>query len=564
MCASVLVVRPARPSRDLPVPALTAFGHEVREVDDVDAAVRVFHEDPPDAVVLSLVDANLEPLRQLAGCRGDRFVPIVVLADLDPELAPALVYAGADDFVLRSQDPQVVEIRLSGLLRVQAKFRAAEARRARVERREAELVGEQRVAEKLYARMQHRSVDVPETIRRMVSPHSVFNGDVLLTAQTPAGATRVFLGDFTGHGLVAALGGMPLFDAFHSMTVKGFSIENMMEELNRKLRAVLPTGMFCAAVVFEADPVEHVLQCWNGGMHDVLVRGVDGGIRLRLASRHLALGILPDAEFEGSVELHHVEPGERVLAYSDGVVEAGKTGDLFGQARLETLFGGPSPHDAFVEELDRELAQTWAGSEQADDVTLIDYLFDGRPHEAPSRRSRSTAVPPSHWGVSFELDASALKQSDPVPALLQPVFHLQGLQAHRQTLQLVVAELFNNALDHGLLELDSAWKATPAGFQRYYEARAERLAKLRDGRIAVRFEHRITPQGGRLTIEVEDDGPGFDVANVADAGGSLLKSGRGIRLVRELCVSLDYAQGGRRACAVYDWEEAERPRSEAA
>jgi hypothetical protein len=51
-------------------------------------------------------------------------------------------------------------------------------------------------------------------------------------------------------------------------------------------------------------------------------------------------------------------------------------------------------------------------------------------------------------------------------------------EEHRERIYMVLAELFFNALDHGLLKLDSRLKETPQGFGEYYSQRTKRLADL--------------------------------------------------------------------------------------
>ena len=58
-----------------------------------------------------------------------------------------------------------------------------------------------------------------------------------------------------------------------------------------------------------------------------------------------------------------------------------------------------------------------------------------------------------------------------------------GLHEHRERLYTIFAELFSNALDHGLLGLDSRMKHTPQCFMAYYAAREHGLATLQDGWI---------------------------------------------------------------------------------
>ena len=85
-------------------------------------------------------------------------------------------------------------------------------------------------------------------------------------------------GDFTGHGLLAALGAMPVSEVFRAMTKKGFSPEEILTGINKKLKSMLPVGMFFGAqlVVVNHD-LEHV-RVFNAGMTDVII--VDGTLKL--------------------------------------------------------------------------------------------------------------------------------------------------------------------------------------------------------------------------------------------------------------------------------------------
>jgi len=57
---------------------------------------------------------------------------------------------------------------------------------------------------------------------------------------------HILLGDFTGHGLSAAIGAMPLAEVFYSMTARGFNLRDILVELNSKLRRILRWGFSAA------------------------------------------------------------------------------------------------------------------------------------------------------------------------------------------------------------------------------------------------------------------------------------------------------------------------------
>lgn len=64
-----------------------------------------------------------------------------------------------------------------------------------------------------------------------------------------------------------------------------------------------------------------------------------------------------------------------------------------------------------------------------------------------------------------------------------------------------------------------------------------------------------TEAGGRLSLCVEDSGPGFDVEHVLARPLDIDRlSGRGLSLVRELCSAVRWSEGGRRVCVEFSWE----------
>jgi len=122
-------------------------------------------------------------------------------------------------------------------------------------------------------------------------------------------------------------------------------------------------------------------------------------------------------------------------------------------------------------------------------------------------------------------------------------------------LGVVLAELFANALDHGVLGLASGLKDGSDGFARFFEARADALERLTHGSIAVHLElQRGAGAGAALTVRLRDSGAGFK-REATEAAAATQRHGRGIALVRALCASLEYNAAGNEVSAVYVMEE---------
>lgn len=122
---------------------------------------------------------------------------------------------------------------------------------------------------------------------------------------------------------------------------------------------------------------------------------------------------------------------------------------------------------------------------------------------------------------------------------------------------MIASELYNNALEHGILKLPSELKNTVGGFEAYYQQRAERLANLASGFIDVDFTF-VRGQPNEVHMVVSNSGEGFHFKQYfpsqSDVDAQVEQNhGRGIKLLRQLCKSLEFDNGGCTAKAVYQF-----------
>jgi hypothetical protein len=182
--------------------------------------------------------------------------------------------------------------------------------------------------------------------------------------------------------------------------------------------------------------------------------------------------------------------------------------------------------------------------------------------------SRRT-TPPRRFAINVTLDASALRHADPVALLLRSVAAVPALHRQRALLGTIVSELYCNALEHGVLKLDSKWKRDAEGFERYVAAREDTLARLQYGWVRIGLNCSYCAQGGIATIRVDDSGAGSDCtrfeitapdcAPLEVAGADRTRDelaalyGRGLALIRALGVRIYPGEGRRGVCAIYRW-----------
>lgn len=400
-----------------------------------------------------------------------------------------------------------------------------------------------------------------------LSSHSAFNGDLLLIETRPDGRQNLMLGDFTGHGLAASLGAIPAADIFVAMTRKGFPINLIANEINRKLHNHLPRNLFCAACLAEVDAAHSRVRVWNGGLPSVyLLCGEQGGIRQRIGAMHLPLGILPPAEFNASVHTLRITRGDQIFMATDGVIEqCNAAGEMFGEQRLERILDGVADVKDLAYALKAELARFGKGADQGDDITFVALraAFDEAPHAVGTDDGQvddatDALLREPDWSLALTLRPGALRRVDPVPVLNQLVREINGNSDDAIPMELVLGELFKNGLDHGVLGLDSEQKQLPDGFDAYYRARDASLAALASGSVTVDITSHPTADGGLLELLVSDTGPGFDHQRLQQQDVSQDQThGRGLRLVRSFCRSLEYLGRGNRVRALLRWRSAD-------
>jgi len=129
-----------------------------------------------------------------------------------------------------------------------------------------------------------------------------------------------------------------------------------------------------------------------------------------------------------------------------------------------------------------------------------------------------------------------------------------GLYSHKPILSLLISEIFNNALDHGVLELESILKEGADGLMTYYNEREKRLASYTKGLVKIDISHKLRSRGGQLILTVEDSGAGFDVDKVVSSTGEEAH-GRGLTLVKQLSESMTFTQNGRCIEVIYPYQQ---------
>ena len=558
---TILIAEDSAADRLLLASIIRRQGHQVLTVSNGAEAIEVFARERPQLVLMDAlmpVMDGFEAARQIKQLAGEALVPIIFLTSLrESEALAQCLDAGGDDFLPKPYNPLILAAKINAMDRLRRLQATVLQQRDLIARHHEHLMHEQRAAKAVFDKVAHSGcINAAPNIRYLQSPYALFNGDLLLAAYTPSGDMHVLLGDFTGHGLPAAIGAMPLAEVFYGMTAKGYGLTQTLREMNAKLKRILPVDMFCCATLLCLSAQRRAVEVWNGGMPEGYVHEVATGRRTPLMSRHLPLGVLSAEAFDDSTEVWPMALGDRVFLLSDGVLDTADANDqLFGAERLQQVFAANREPDRLFEDIEQALA-AFRGQAR-DDVSMVEITLQaGQPlRAAEPMYADSGQSCPLDWSVSFEFRAQTLRTYNPLPYLLQLLLEIHGLREQSGALYSVMAELYSNALEHGVLGLDSRLKRDAQGFAQYYRQRHERLAQLDSGYVRVHVQVVPTDKGGKLTLRLEDSGQGFDVEQELARPVDIDRlSGRGLSLVRQLSSAVGWSDGGRSVCVEFCWE----------
>lgn len=227
------------------------------------------------------------------------------------------------------------------------------------------------------------------------SADALVGGDMYDVLSTPTGV-RLLLGDARGKGLPAVQTAATVLSAFRSAAPRpGVDLAQLAHEIEDTLRARLREEDFVTAVLCEIDPAGGLAIVNCGHPHPL--RLVSGRLPETLgshASPPLGLGVEP------VIEHYDLAPGDRLLLFTDGLVEArDAAGEFFdvevaARGTVSPVAGGwgEAALESALERL-MDAVRQHVGGNLTDDVAVLLV-------EVPHRRPSSDPVTAAAAGAS--------------------------------------------------------------------------------------------------------------------------------------------------------------------
>lgn len=315
----------------------------VTEPDEIMAALEAVN---PDMVVIDSDMVGLDGIalcRRLRDDRRWRDLPVVMQTGLPSDQFRAVCFqAGATDIIGKPVNPGECIARVRYHLERRQLIHELRGFRERVER------------DLMQARDMQLAL-VPETahVAAVGERHDMWidaafrssdeiGGDFWSLFELDAQRLAVFVADFSGHGIAAAI------NAFRLHTLLTRLPQTEMDDpaallalLNQRLKEILPVGQFATAFYGIIDRAEGLLTYAAAGAPNPILGG--GGTFRPLDASGFLLGAFYEATFE-----NHVVPfcqGESLFLYSDGLSEAQDgCGSMMGEDGLLDLVAAAA-HD---------------------------------------------------------------------------------------------------------------------------------------------------------------------------------------------------------------------------
>jgi sigma-B regulation protein RsbU (phosphoserine phosphatase) len=186
------------------------------------------------------------------------------------------------------------------------------------------------------------------------------------------GDSHFLLGDVSGKGVAASILMANLHATFRTLIATRLPIDSLMERANRLFCESTIASQYATLVCVKASPQGDV-EIANAGHCPVLV--ASRGRTEVMQSGGLPLGMFCNATY--ATEQTHLEPGDVMLLYTDGVIEARNSDESeYGQERLVAMFDrlrttGLSSARGLTDRCLKDLTDFLAGSPRHDDVTVM-------------------------------------------------------------------------------------------------------------------------------------------------------------------------------------------------
>lgn len=365
---------------DINIKVLTQFlkkqNYEVITADSGEAAIEKYQEYLPDIILMDIMMSGMNGLETTARIKkmaNDKWVPVIFMSALasDEDKIKGLDIGG-DDYITKPIEFSILAAKLKAVQRISEIQNKLSATMLELQQYKQTEEIEQQMAYDLLESLFDTGYLEGKYFHVWHVPATRFSGDLIVAEKHSEDRLYLLHADSTGHGLTAALPLLPVSQTFYHMARKGYSIGYMAKRMNEQLKSIMPINRFVAVTLLLVDFANNVVEIWNGGNPPVVVIDTNNEVVKTVKSTHLALGILPDDEFDMTTEFAGCNGENAVVLYSDGLVEAENlSGQEYGDDMLLSNFTGDISAVAIRDRIIDSVTKHLGDKKAHDDMSLI-------------------------------------------------------------------------------------------------------------------------------------------------------------------------------------------------
>ena len=348
---------------------LEANNYDTITAADGEEGLALAKEKQPDLILLDIMMPKMDGLEVCRRIKSDAALPfmpiIMVTAKADSKDVVAGLDAGGDEYLTKPVDHAALVARVRSMLRIKSLH-------DRVIEQSAQLKVQLKTATRIQSLFWP---DIPELnagsqIWAQSIPAGYVGGDLYDIIPLPDGSLLTYVADVSDKGVPAALIMAALSTRIRSQARIQTEVDKLLESVNKSLhRLISEEGFFATIAMARYWPRSGKIQFSAGGhLQPLWIAGKGMADIPRPAG--ISLGISPDARYE-KVEIT-LSPGESIIFYTDGVVEAlNEADELYGHDRVVAYIQNSSG-PPWAEGLSEQVGK-WRGSAKPnDDLTLLE------------------------------------------------------------------------------------------------------------------------------------------------------------------------------------------------
>jgi serine phosphatase RsbU (regulator of sigma subunit) len=352
---------------------LSRRGYDAIPAPSGEEGLRIARKVLPDAIIVDYRMPGMDGFEVTRRVKADpelQTIPVLMLTGSDsPEHVVEGLGAGAEDFVTKGSDIEIVVARLRALLRMKAY-------QDQLRRMNQQMTRDLQIARRVQeALVPMRTFTSPRIeIRSAYLPSEVLSGD-FYDYFTLDDFMYLFVADVSGHGLPSAILVSLLKSYIHTEAANDKSLSEFMARLNDFLFSVSLPTQFATAALFRVDAGRQLVYS-NAAHPPFLLHQRQSGKTIVLESPSNLLGAMPNMTFEEHSIA--VAPGDTLFVYTDGLTDrVNRDGDFYAIDRIVSVLDRADGADlgTVYDSIYADVSNFAATEEFKDDIAFVVTRF---------------------------------------------------------------------------------------------------------------------------------------------------------------------------------------------